>query len=115
MADKTKIEWTDATWNPIIAIDHKTHERGWFCTKPSAGCKNCYAEAMNARLGNGLSYAVPNLEQVEIKLNLEDKGQSALDWPLRAKHPRRIFVCSMTDLFGEFVPDEFIDKIFAVF
>ena len=120
MADKTKIQWTadgdspGATWNPIIAVDKKTGKRGWFCTKPSSGCQRCYAEKINMRLGNGLPYIVGNLSRVDIKLNTDGKGQSALDWPLRAKRPRKIFVCSMTDLFGEFVPDEFIDKVFAV-
>lgn len=111
MADKSKIEWTDATWNPI---------RG--CSRVSEGCRNCYAERTAARFsGPGQPY-----EGLAI---MQEPGhfQSAprwtgdvrfipelLDQPLRWKRPRKIFVNSMSDLFHEKVPIEWIAKIFNV-
>jgi protein gp37 len=103
MGDNTKIEWTrgpngepGATWNPIRAKHKETGKKGWFCTKPSAGCKHCYAESMNVWRGNGLRYIPTNLDKLDIIIE-------NVDQPIRWKRPRIIFVCSMTDLFGEFV------------
>ena len=99
--DKTGIEWTDATWNPI---------RG--CSKVSAGCKFCYAETMAARFaGEGLPYnGVIENGKWNGKITFhEDK----LDQPLRWKKPRKIFVNSMSDLFHKNVSDEWLDKIFG--
>lgn len=111
MGDKSKIEWTDATWNPV---------RG--CTVVSEGCRNCYAMNYAARFsgkdkdGKDLPYA-----------NLAYRNESGAHWtgevqlvekhledPLRWKRPRRIFVNSMSDLFHKSIPDEWIDRIFAV-
>lgn len=100
MSDKSKIEWTESTWNPIVG----THGR-WSCSKASPGCANCYAERQNLRFG-GPRYVVGN-----DTLQLKDPTIYA---PLRWVRPRRIFVCSMTDLFEERVPDHWIDRIFAV-
>ena len=100
--DKTGIEWTDATWNPI---------RG--CSKVSAGCKFCYAETMAARFsGPGMPYegVISNKQWNGIITFHEDK----LDQPLRWKRPRKIFVNSMSDLFHENVKGEWLDKIFGV-
>jgi protein gp37 len=106
----TQIEWTDYTWNPIRARRRDNQKSiGWFCVHESDGCRFCYSEVINRRLGTSIDYKAQNREQVEIVL--DDKMLTA---PLRWKKPRRIFVCSMTDLFGEFVPDEFIDRMFAV-
>lgn len=90
----TKIEWTDAVWNPI---------RG--CSKVSEGCRNCYAERINNRFAwcNGGKWD-GTIEFVESKL----------DEPLHLRNPRRIFVNSMSDLFHENVKDEWLDRIFAV-
>lgn len=103
MADKTGIEWTDATWNPI---------RG--CSRVSEGCRNCYAEGVAKRFsGPGLPYegliAKGGQWNGEIKLVPEQLNQ-----PLRWSKPRRIFVNSMSDLFHENVPYTYIDKVFAV-
>ena len=114
MGDRTNISWTDATWNPIYVINRDNNKRGWFCIHASDGCRFCYAESMNLWRSNGLDYTAPNVKRAEIVLAREGKGQSGLGWPLRAKGPRRIFVCSMTDLFGEFIPDEFLDEVLAV-
>ena len=89
----TKIEWTDKTWNPITG-----------CTKISAGCANCYAEVMSRRLQamrqekyvNGFTLAM---------------HEDVLSEPTQWKKPHTIFVCSMSDLFHEKVPFEFIDKV----
>ncbi|MBI5289947.1 MAG: phage Gp37/Gp68 family protein [Chloroflexi bacterium] len=109
----TKIEWCDETWNPIrarMAPGQKYGEgAGWACVRVSPGCLNCYAATLNKRLGTGLDYTVPAMGQV--KMYLDEKTLLA---PLRWRKPRRVFVCSMTDVFGEWVPDEWLDRIFAV-
>src|ERR1700749_4070382 len=109
MGDKTKIEWTDATWNPIRARNKSNGKMGWFCIHKSAGCAGCYAESMNTRLGTGIDFKPGHLKDVEIFVD-----EKMLTMPLRWKRPRMIFVCSMTDLFADFVPDEFVDQMFAV-
>lgn len=106
MAEQSKIEWTDATWNPITG-----------CTMVSAGCTNCYAMGLAAtRLRHHPSRA--GLTRItggravwtgEVRLN-----DQWIDQPLRWKRPRKIFVCAHGDLFHENVPDEWIDRVFAV-
>lgn len=96
MSDRSAIEWTDATWNPV---------RG--CTKVSAGCKHCYAETFSERFRG-----VPNhpFEQgFDLRL-----VPTALEIPLKWKKSRRIFVNSMSDLFHEKVPDSYIEEVFNV-
>lgn len=87
---KSKIEWTQHTWNPVTG-----------CTKISAGCQNCYAENMAKRFGGEDAF--------QVTLH-PDK----LDVPLKRKKPTTYFVCSMSDLFHEDVPFEFISKVFSV-
>lgn len=88
MGDKTGIEWTDATWNPFTG-----------CTKVSQGCKNCYAERVATKYGGS-------------------KGFKFTIWHDRFKIPgrwdkaRKIFVCSMSDLFQEAAHDTDIDQVF---
>src|SRR6185295_1326030 len=112
---KTKIEWTDATWNPIRARNTKTGKTGWFCTHVSEGCANCYAERINVKPGatggTGLPYKPGHLANGDVELFLDE---NTLTQPLRWRAPRMVFVCSMTDLFADFVPDEWLDRIFAV-
>ncbi len=88
MSKKSKIEWTDSTWNPITG-----------CTKISEGCKNCYAERIAKRFWNRPFSEI---------ICHEDR----LDIPAHWRKPRSIFVCSMSDLFHKDVPDEFILRIF---
>lgn len=109
MADKSPIEWTDATWNPLIA--ESGGKRGWFCTHMSEGCRNCYAEAMNRYRGNGLEYKAQNRDKVTLKVE-----GNALIKPLSWRKPRMIFTNSMTDIFGvDFgVTFEMIDRVYAV-
>ena len=128
--DGTKIEWTDATWNPV---------RG--CSRVSEGCRNCYAERVAARFsGPGMPYeglarsarvARPDTRDVRVGglgaegigyyVSTEPRWTGAVQLvvehlydPLRWRRPRRVFVNSMSDLFHEKVPDDWIDRIFAV-
>ena len=89
----TKIEWTDKTWNPITG-----------CTKKSAGCAHCYAEVMARRLKAMRMEKYRN--GFELTLHEND-----LEEPLQWKKPHNIFVCSMSDIFHENVPFEFVDSI----
>lgn len=116
MADGSKIEWTDASWNPIRArLESEMAAKpagsvGWHCEHVTTGCAGCYAEAMNIRLGTGLPFKPAYLNSGDVELFLDD---NILRQPLRWKRPRKVFPCSMTDLFGRFVKDEWLDKIFA--
>ncbi|HEY1605596.1 MAG TPA: phage Gp37/Gp68 family protein [Allosphingosinicella sp.] len=126
MADRSAIEWTDASWNPIRAraitlqSDGSGKDRtGWHCEHVSEGCRNCYAEAFNRRLGTTFGYKPGNLKhrtrlgdrRGEVTLFLDETMLLA---PLRWRRPRKIFVGSMTDIFADFVPDEWLDRMFAV-
>ena len=109
----SKIDWTEKTWNPVVG-----------CSKVSPGCLNCYAERMARRLfGMGVEaykdviYWPSTTDGT--KLPMQWTGEtvcvdSKLTEPLHWRKPRKIFVCSMGDLFHESVPFEFIDKVFAV-
>jgi len=88
----TGIEWTDKTWNPTTG-----------CDKVSAGCKNCYAEAITERF----THNFPN----GFKLTLHE---DRIDQPRHWRKPSRIFVNSMSDLFHEEVPLDFLHKVFSV-
>lgn len=109
MAQNSKIEWTEATWNPLRARHKATGKLGWHCTHVSEGCRNCYAERMNAWRGTGLPFKPGHAGDIDLYLD-----EKILLQPLSWRKPRMIFPCSMTDLFGEWVSDEMIDKIFAV-
>lgn len=96
MSQSSRIEWTEATWNPTVG-----------CTKISSGCQHCYAEAMARRLkamktpgyANGFALTV-----------LRDR----LSEPVLRRKPTVYFVNSMSDLFHKDVPDSYIDEVFAV-
>jgi protein gp37 len=95
MADNSKIEWTDATWNPVTG-----------CTKVSAGCDNCYAETFAERWRGTAGH--PYEYGFDLTLRPE-----RLDQPLRWTRPRRIFVNSMSDLFHDGIDDGYIADVFA--
>jgi protein gp37 len=95
MGDKSKIEWTDATWNPVTG-----------CTVISPGCDNCYARAMARRLQAMGSPRYRDGFKVRTHPDI-------LDRPVRWTKPRMVFVCSMSDLFHDDVPDEFIRQVFS--
>lgn len=114
----TKIQWTQnadgsqgKTWNPIRARNKVNDERGWYCEHVSEGCRNCYAERMNLNtyFGNGLPYKVGSLDDLDLYLD-----EKILKQPLGWRKPTNVFVCSMTDLFGRWVPNEWIDRIFGI-
>jgi protein gp37 len=96
MGDKSAIEWTDATWNPVTG-----------CTKISAGCDNCYA----ARFAERWRGTPGHPFEAGFDLTLRP---DRLEQPLRWKEPRRIFVNSMSDLFHKDVPTSFVDQVFDV-
>ncbi|MBI2467582.1 MAG: phage Gp37/Gp68 family protein [Candidatus Rokubacteria bacterium] len=96
MGDHTGIEWTDATWNPVTG-----------CTKVSPGCKHCYAERLALRLRAMGNPRYRRGFAVTLQPDL-------LSLPLRWRQPRRIFVNSMSDLFHEAVPDDYVRRVFDV-
>ena len=96
MTQKTRIEWTEQTWNPVTG-----------CTQVSAGCRHCYAERMALRLQ---AMGAPGYARgFALTLHADRLGQ-----PLERKKPTVYFVCSMADLFHEGVPDTFIERVLAV-
>lgn len=96
MATKSTIEWTESTWNPVTG-----------CTKVSAGCLNCYAERMAKRLR---AMGQPNYRNgFEVTCH-----EHALELPLGWRKPQTIFVNSMSDLFHEDIPFDFVRRIFDV-
>jgi len=96
MADRSGIEWTDATWNPVTG-----------CTKLSPGCDNCYAERFSERFRGVAGH--PFRTGFDLTLRPE-----RLEQPLAWKKPRMIFVNSMSDLFHKNVPTEYIAHVFDV-
>jgi len=96
MADRSAIEWTEATWNPVTG-----------CDKVSPGCAHCYAETFAERWRG-----IPG-HPYEQGFNLR-LWPERLDHPLRWKRPRTIFVNSMSDLFHEDIPDDYVAEVFDV-
>ncbi len=96
MADKSAIEWTDATWNPVTG-----------CTQVSPGCDHCYALTFAERFRGVEGH--PYQQGFDLRL-----WPGRLEVPLRWKKSRRVFVNSMSDLFHRDVPDDFIEQVFTV-
>lgn len=96
MSDRSAIEWTEATWNPVTG-----------CDQVSPGCAHCYAKTFAERWRGIPGH--PYEQGFDLRL-----WPARLEQPLRWRRPRTIFVNSMSDLFHELVPDEFIDDVFAV-
>lgn len=92
VSTKTAIEWTDKTWNPTVG-----------CNKVSPGCKHCYAEALTRRFPNHFAHG--------FEFALHPKR---LDEPRRWRKPSRVFVNSMSDLFHEQMPFEFLEEVFRI-
>ena len=127
MGNKTKVDWCDSTWNPVTGCLH--------------GCEYCYARRIAERFGGAsethnnecchecqwITEGTGEIHDLDEPIYDFDKGRNApypfdfdptfhrykLDEPQRWKKPRTIFVCSMADLFGEWVPDEWIQEVFA--
>jgi protein gp37 len=104
MGDKSAIQWTDATWNPVTG-----------CSKVSPGCAHCYAETVTAKYAGRKGFIAehrpwtPGNAEHNVTLWPE-----RLEQPLHWTKPRMVFVNSMSDLFHEQVPDEYICKVFDV-
>lgn len=94
MSDRTTIEWTNSTWNPVTG-----------CTKISAGCDNCYAERFAERFRGVKGHPFEN--GFDLTLHPERLSQ-----PLKWRQPRMIFVNSMSDLFHKQVPMDFLTRVF---
>lgn len=94
MGDKSKIEWTDATWNPVTG-----------CTKITRGCDNCYAERLAERFRGVPGHYFENGFDLTLR-------PERLSEPFSWKQPRKVFVNSMSDLFHRKIPTEFIDRVF---
>ena len=90
----SKIEWTEATWNPVTG-----------CTKCSPGCEHCYAERMSTRLAGRCGYPADDPFRVWLR-------PERLEEPLRRRKPTVYFVVSMGDLFHDDVPPDFLDRVF---
>lgn len=107
MSATSKIEWTDATWNPTVG-----------CSITSPGCTNCYA----MRMAHRVATTVPTYKGLTKRSKagpvwtgkVAQAPEKTLTQPLRWRSPRRIFVNSMSDLFHEDMPDTWIDRVFAV-
>lgn len=107
MASLSEIEWTEATWNPVAG-----------CLMMSSGCTNCYAMRMAARLEamgiekyQGITRKSGGRAVWTGKVNVDE---NAIEWPLRWKKPRRIFVNSMSDLFQDGVDEATIESVWKV-
>lgn len=134
MGSKTGIPWTDSTWSPLRArvkleaaaiaqqkgytsliqiADRMAGHVGHHCERVSDGCKLCYSGTNNARClpanGTGLPFDRRSRDLVDMFID-----EKILEWPLRWKKPRKIFVESQSDLFGEFVPDGLIARMYMV-
>ncbi len=94
MAEKSSIEWTDATWNPVTG-----------CTKISPGCDHCYAERFAERWRDTAGHPFESGFDLTLR-------PDRIDQPLKWRRPRMIFVNSMSDLFHKKIPTEFIDRVF---
>jgi protein gp37 len=98
VSDKSAIEWTDATWNPVTG-----------CSKVSPGCAHCYAERLSLRFGRSILPWTPANAEQNVILHPE-----RLDVPLSWRQPRMVFVNSMSDMWHPLVPPGFIDLVFDV-
>lgn len=97
----TKIEWTDESWNPVTG-----------CTKVSPGCKHCYAERFAERFRGVVQF---NGKRHPFFTGFDPQPRpERLNQPYRWRTPRRVFVNSMSDLFGDFVPDSYLARVFEV-
>lgn len=101
-ANKTSIEWCTHSLNPIRL------GKGHYCEKISPGCKLCYASRLQFRFGN------PEFQDQRGDTSSVYLNEGTLREPLRMRKPARIFWNDMSDLFGDWVPDDWIDRHFAV-
>jgi protein gp37 len=98
VADRSRIEWTQSTWNPVAG-----------CSKVSPGCAHCYAETLSLRFGWSRERWLPHHAAQNVVLRPD-----RLDQPRRWRRPRLVFVNSMSDLFHELVPVDYVRLVFDV-
>jgi len=108
VSDKTKIEWADATWNPVTG-----------CSPISAGCEHCYAKRLAVRFpqihGQEFDEHLPDRDYVyDIPFEKIQFHPDRLEIPFHWRKPKKIFVCSMGDLFHKDVSFEFVNKVMAI-
>ena len=112
MSIESKIEWTEASWSPVVG-----------CSKWSEGCNNCYAINHAWRLGHNPNEKINSIYNGLVKKNADGSLnwtgetrtiETRLNWPLTVKTPKRIFVNPMADLFHRSVSPIFIEKVFEV-
>ena len=122
MPAKTKIQWADYISNPIKARNNETGKRGHACVKVSEGCANCWASGFNVRLGTGLPYSLANMK-ADVTENYLDESELKKMVTFVPRLPKSgtfkngrsravIFPCDMTDIFGAWVSNEWLDRIF---
>lgn len=109
MVQRTSIEWTDRSSNAIRARRKDNGKVGHHCVMISPGCAHCYSQRWNQWVGTHLPFTKHSVDQIEMLL--DTRVFRAL---LKLKDPQRVFMYDMTDLFGDWVPDEWIDHTFAV-
>jgi protein gp37 len=107
----TGIEWTGFSANPVKYRDKATGKDVWACVKHSPGCAHCYSEALALRFGRGGPFSLKTIEAVEPYLCAKELGQMLRSRKVAGK---KVFVGDMTDVFGDWVPDAMLDKLFAV-
>ncbi len=103
MSENSAIEWTDATWNPVVG-----------CEKIAQGCKNCYAKTLHDKRHKAFQAGAKLPAQYAQPFETVQLMPERLSQPLKWRKPRRIFVNSVSDLFHESVPFEFIAAVFGV-
>ena len=106
MADHTRIEWSDATWNPVTG-----------CTRVSPGCEHCYIDWAPPMRIEGRHFTDPRTGERSNRIGANMPVRlhpDRLDQPLRWRKPRRVFVNSLSDLFHDDVPDDYIANVWAV-
>jgi protein gp37 len=111
VAQKTSIAWTAFSSNPIRYRDRETGATVWGCVRKSAGCTNCYAERMALKWNRGSAFTRPNIDRLEpfvAEHELKRLGTT------RGLIGQRIFIGDMTDIFGSWVPDDLLDRLFTV-
>ncbi len=116
MPQKSPIEWTNYTSNPLYVTLKETGKRGWHCNKPSAGCGHCYAETLNKRFGTGLDFVGRNADKLNFFLNNKELLEiiKLNDRLARKNETAKLFLCDMTDLFLENHTKQILDRMFAV-
>lgn len=113
MPNKSDIEWTDYTSNPVYAVNNETGKRGHHCVHKNPLCERCYAESINLRWGTGLRFIAQNGERVSFGLNVKElDALSKLDARLHKKgETAKVFMCDMTDIALPGIPRPFIFEV----